>query len=138
MTGEAGQVRRYRQAQAQLLVVRCRLEHVRSIVAWGLQQCLDLRLGKLALAVERQLPQQAPAPWQCQALAMLRQVLAQRIEQGTTPLGTQLMQASGAGHEQDAEERTALLHNAQSRFADPFMGAQRLLQQRQRDALFFA
>ena len=65
---------------------------------WCRQQRFDCGLGQLALGVERQLPQQAPAAGQGQGFAMLAQVLAQGLGDGPSALVAQGVQAGNIQH----------------------------------------
>ena len=56
---------------------------------------IELRLGQLALTGERQLTQQTPAARQGQRFAVLAQVLAQGLGQGTAAVLAQGKQAAG-------------------------------------------
>jgi hypothetical protein len=81
VAAEVGQVRWHAQLQAPLAVGFDLLQHLWGFRPWRQQQCFDVGLGQLALAVQRQLAQQAPAPGQGQRFAMLAQVLAQGFGQ---------------------------------------------------------
>ncbi|MNE71306.1 hypothetical protein D3C80_1671670 [compost metagenome] len=98
MAGEAGEVRGHGYTHLQLVAFGALLQHLGRHAARRLQQGLKLRLGQLALGVERQLPQQAPASRQGQGFAMIAQVLAQTFYQCAAALVAQRVQAFAREH----------------------------------------
>ncbi len=137
VAAEIRQVRRHDQLQAPLAVGLDLLQHVGRLRTRSYQQGFDLGLGQLALGVEGQLAQPAPAPWQGQCFAMPTQVATQRFGHGTPTLVAQCKEAGFAQDQQGAKGGTIFPYHAQPRFAHPVVGHQCLFQHWQGDALFF-
>ncbi|MNN72302.1 hypothetical protein D3C81_1883260 [compost metagenome] len=87
MAAEIGQVRRHCQLQAQFTIDLGLPEDFCGVWSPGQQQRIHICLGQLALGVEWQLPQQAPAAGQGQGFAVLAQVTSQGLRSVLAALG---------------------------------------------------